>query len=202
MDDIKRSNDMRCIKTKRAIKNALAALMAEKDISQITIKEISDFALINRKTFYSHYSSVFDILSEIENEIIDKFSGIIDSIDFDQERFDPSFVFNKLTSLIYTDFDFYKYLMRSRAYSNLVEKIKEAFKERMLDVCEKKSHASREKLDCALEFVAAGMSSVYQQWFNSDRKQSLEEISNTLSVMTFSGLNSLIDIRDPLPANG
>lgn len=42
--------DRRCLKTQKAIKNALVELMSEKDISQITVKELAQRADINRKT--------------------------------------------------------------------------------------------------------------------------------------------------------
>ena len=35
--------------------------MAEKDISQISVKELAQKADINRKTFYTHYNSIYDI---------------------------------------------------------------------------------------------------------------------------------------------
>lgn len=59
MENLKQSTDMRCIKTKKAIKNALANLMTEKDISQITVTDISELAMINRKTFYAHMWGIF-----------------------------------------------------------------------------------------------------------------------------------------------
>ena len=53
--------DRRCLKTQKAIKNALVELMSEKDISQITIKELAQRADINRKTFYTHYTRIYDV---------------------------------------------------------------------------------------------------------------------------------------------
>ena len=46
--------DLRVIKTKKAIRNAFAELLSEKDIQKITIKDIADTAVINRKTFYNY----------------------------------------------------------------------------------------------------------------------------------------------------
>ena len=50
--------DRRVIKTKKAIRNAFAKLISEKDINKITIKDIADTADINRKTFYNYYRRV------------------------------------------------------------------------------------------------------------------------------------------------
>ena len=46
--------DRRVVKTKRAIRNALVQLLSEKELDQITVKELADRADINRKTFYNY----------------------------------------------------------------------------------------------------------------------------------------------------
>ena len=64
-----KKTDRRVLKTKRAIRNAFATLLSEKDLNAITIKDISDVADINRKTVYNYYAGIHEILDEIENEI-------------------------------------------------------------------------------------------------------------------------------------
>ena len=62
--------DVRVIKSKKAIRDALFSILASKPINKITIKEISETAGINRKTFYTHYDSIEDIITEMENELV------------------------------------------------------------------------------------------------------------------------------------
>ena len=54
--------DLRKIKTHRAIDQAFTKLIAEKGFEAITIKDISEAALINRGTFYMHYADKYDLL--------------------------------------------------------------------------------------------------------------------------------------------
>lgn len=54
--------------TKRLLKEALIELLLEKDLSHITIKDLSDRADINRSTFYSHYVDIYELLDEITND--------------------------------------------------------------------------------------------------------------------------------------
>ena len=49
--------DIRVKKTKRAIQKAFVALLLEKPIEKITVKEIAERAEINKTTFYSHYET-------------------------------------------------------------------------------------------------------------------------------------------------
>ena len=62
--------DVRVQKTKKSIQEALFALLSEKPINKITIKELADKANINRKTFYAHYTGIEDIVNELEDELI------------------------------------------------------------------------------------------------------------------------------------
>ncbi|MBQ3987763.1 MAG: TetR/AcrR family transcriptional regulator, partial [Ruminococcus sp.] len=65
MEKKPKSVDRRVLKTKRAIRNAFAKLMVEKDINDITIMELADTADINRKTFYNYYSGVYQVVEDI-----------------------------------------------------------------------------------------------------------------------------------------
>lgn len=58
--------DRRVIKTRRQLKKGLAALMKEKSVNQITVKELVEEVDINRSTFYLHFKDIQDLLREIE----------------------------------------------------------------------------------------------------------------------------------------
>ncbi len=54
--------------TREALRRALLMLMLEKPVDKITVKELCDAADINRGTFYAHYASPEQLLSQVENE--------------------------------------------------------------------------------------------------------------------------------------
>ena len=62
--------DRRVKYTRMVIKESLINLLEEKDISQITIKEICENADVNRSTFYAHYTDQYDLLRKIEDEFL------------------------------------------------------------------------------------------------------------------------------------
>lgn len=61
--------DIRVKKTKRAIQKAFVALLREKPIEKITVKEIAERAEINKTTFYSHYETLDALTAEMERQI-------------------------------------------------------------------------------------------------------------------------------------
>lgn len=68
--------DLRVKKTKKNIKEAFYQLRKKKPIEKISVKELSETAMINKSTFYLHYRDVFDLSDKLKNELI---SAIIES---------------------------------------------------------------------------------------------------------------------------
>ena len=64
-------NNRRILVTKRILRESLMELMQEKSISKITIKEICDLSEMSRSTFYLHYQDQFELLSDVENEVME-----------------------------------------------------------------------------------------------------------------------------------
>lgn len=71
------TDDRRIRKTKKALKEGLIDLMLEKDLQNITVKELSERADVHRATFYSHYMDVYDLYEQIENTAFEELSSII-----------------------------------------------------------------------------------------------------------------------------
>ena len=63
-------NDLRVVKTKKTIHNALLKLLNSKQLTQIKVTELCKEASINRGTFYFHYEEVGDVFEELFEEIM------------------------------------------------------------------------------------------------------------------------------------
>lgn len=60
--------DPRAIRTRQLIIDAFNALIATKDFNQMTIKEITERATINRATFYAHFLDKYELLDIVLSE--------------------------------------------------------------------------------------------------------------------------------------
>ena len=104
----------------------------------------------------------------------------------------PYGIFEKLTGVINQDFDFYSRLMKMNHNANLMQKLYVALKDRMKASFLSQTDIEEPQLDIVVNYMISGMLSVYQSWFNSDRAESIEELSKTVSIMTFSGINGFL----------
>ena len=196
-----RDQDRRITKTKRAIRNAFAELLTIKAMDDITIRDIAEVADINRKTFYSHYGGIHDVIAEIENEIVTSFDDVLVGLDLKQALQNPYPVFARLTEIINSDMDFYTHLMRVNRNASLISKLSDALKSRLMVVISEQSRLDGATLDLAVEYAVSGMISAYQHWFNSERTQSVEEISGLLSTITVNGVSSIFALSVAPPVD-
>lgn len=58
--------------TRKVIKDALNELLQNKSLGDITVKELTETADINRSTFYAHYETIDQLVMSIETENAEK----------------------------------------------------------------------------------------------------------------------------------
>ncbi len=76
-----RKSDARVRYTQRVLKESFLSLLREKPINKITVKEVCELAELNRATFYAHYSDCFELMENIEQELLDAFGQSLRLID-------------------------------------------------------------------------------------------------------------------------
>ena len=172
MEEKEKKPDRRVLKTKKAIRNALAQLLAEKELEEITVKEVADTADINRKTFYNYYAGVHQVIDEIENEIISTFDQAIREVDARRDIKNPYTFFEKITAILNQDLDFYSHLFRMRRNLSLSYKITTLLKTKILTSFLQEHSCDPQEAEIFVEY--------------------LEEISQKLSVVCVYGLAGLL----------
>ncbi len=187
--------DRRVLKTKRAIRNAFAKLMVEKDINDITIMELAETADINRKTFYNYYSGVYQVVDDIEHDILSSYAELLGGVEFREYMDAPVSLFNRFSQLINMDPEFFGYLLTMNGNISLITRIMRLLKEKTCEVMVAQLEVEAYKADIVIDFVLSGMLSVYQHWFSSDRSVPAEEVSQIISTMSFGGINGVLSAQ-------
>lgn len=75
---MKQKVDLRIIKTKKSLYEALISLLEEKEYEEIKVSDICQKALINRSTFYAHFNDKYDLLDSFLNDLK---QSLIDELD-------------------------------------------------------------------------------------------------------------------------
>lgn len=113
--------DLRTERTKRSIANAYLELRKQKPIEKITVKELSEVAFINKATFYTHYSDIYDLADQLENEFMD---SIINEMPHPESIItDPALATRELADTLITKNDITNILFSGTRQNMLSEKI-------------------------------------------------------------------------------
>ena len=63
--------------TRRRLREGLLRLLEEKPIHEISVKELSELADVNRGTFYFHYQDIYDLLRNMEDVFFEQFDHML-----------------------------------------------------------------------------------------------------------------------------
>ncbi|MBV9230123.1 MAG: TetR/AcrR family transcriptional regulator, partial [Chloroflexi bacterium] len=63
------SEDLRVRRTRKLLQQAFIDLTVEKGFAALTVRDITERAMVNRSTFYRHYLDKYDLLEQYMNEI-------------------------------------------------------------------------------------------------------------------------------------
>lgn len=185
-------HDRRILKTKRAIYEALVELMQKKNLNSITVTELAAAANINRKTFYTYYSTVNDVLDEVINELISSLKDLMYAMSEDYNMLSPQTLFAFLNTIM-SDVDIVRALFTSDNGNMLFNKLQKALQETLLKELidnDIKMNIPPEQYPLISSFVAGGMIYVYYEWITNPNGTSLDEMARTLTTLIISGVHA------------
>lgn len=181
--------DRRVRRTKALLLQGLIQLMEEKDIKDISVKELSDLADINRGTFYLHYNDVYDMLGKIEESLFQEFNNILER---DLTAADSGSVIPRPVLL-----DLFIFLDHNRALARVLigphgdlaflNRLKELVKEK-LHIMMENAKRSVEHFDYFYSFMVSGCIGIIECWLNQETPAPPEEIAAYCSALLLGGL--------------
>ncbi|MEH7125955.1 TetR/AcrR family transcriptional regulator [Bacillus sp. JJ1773] len=62
--------DPRILRTRKLIMDSFIELSGKKEFKDITVKDITTEAMINRATFYYHFEDIYDLLEKVLSEVL------------------------------------------------------------------------------------------------------------------------------------
>ncbi|NLZ47588.1 MAG: TetR family transcriptional regulator [Clostridiales bacterium] len=163
------SLDARARYTQMMIRNALLTLLKEKNIEKITVKEICTLAGINRATFYRHYQNQYELLSLLQNEMLENVKKIINS-----QKCDVDKLILLMLQLIYDNKEEWTLLMGDDTDPRIKTKLLNFLNEYLSPKYKTQSQIMKNR------FILHGFTGIFDYWIKSGMKESPEEIASYL----------------------
>ncbi len=181
--------DLRVIRTRKAIRDTFCSMIMEMDYPDITIKELTRRAMINRNTFYLHYSSIDALLQELQDEIAGEF--IEKQVSYTKMA-DVRQMIRVFFEYMATRSPLQDRLLCSGSYQFFYDRINRQIMEHRKQV-----NRGAFGLDTASEnFVFAYYGSItavlYRQWVADGKKLSLEDAIELATKLICEGMSSVV----------
>lgn len=179
------STDKRVIKTKANIRKAFMELSIEKDLGRITVSDLSARALVNRSTFYLHYSDVRSVAEDIDRICAETISSCICKFDITDIYGSAFVMFNRLTEALNTDEPLKKYITESKNSQYVTDKLKNIFVEKTLDeIAAFSPDFDRQAAFYPITFTASGIIDCYIKWTKNGGDVPIDVLIARLSEIT------------------
>ena len=161
--------DLRIRRTKKSIRDAFFELIDENGFDSVTVKDITERALISRNTFYLHYEDKFDLLNKISNELMRKVywrvsKDLIKIKDLDFTIDCTATLLISIQRVIDEDRDLYRLLLTDPGTVVFSEKIEKTIRT-ALDLIKGDIEGIS---DLSIEYIITGMKGVIRYWVTHD----------------------------------
>lgn len=183
--------DLRIRRTKKAIRDAFFALIEEKGFDSVTVKDITDRAMISRNTFYLHYEDKYDLLNKISNELMRKVYLRVSrellrmkNLDFTIEC--TAFLLTSIQQVIDEDRELYRLLLTDPGTVVFADKIEKTIRT-ALDLIKPDIKGIS---DLSVEYIITGMKGIIRYWVTHENMDIQTESYNFARIH----LGSILEI--------
>ena len=188
-----KKEDRRVRRTKKLLTQALTQLLQEKQINEITVKELTDLADMNRGTFYLYYKDMFDMLEKIEDGMFEALDAIVSPHEHDDVSQQTKPILMDLFRFIEDNQEMCRVLLSPHGDMNFLHRLNEVVREKCLkawpNIRKEKGEAD---FDYHYSFVVFGCAGIIRAWVNRNCPESAEKMAEMAYGMILRG--SLADV--------
>lgn len=177
--------------TARRMDEALLALLPEKELPYITVKELCDRAGVSRSTFYLHYETVGDLLEETAAMVQERFQLTLPDVDTEPLSLDTA---PREELFFITDRWLLPYLNSIRENRRIykaihtqmgafdAERAYRRFFDRVFSPILSRYGVAKEQHEYIMTFYRHGLVAILMRWVESDCRESTEEIAQVIKM--------------------
>lgn len=182
--------DRRVKYTKMLLEKSLVELMQENPISKISVKMLCETADINRSTFYAHYTDQYDLLKQLEQEVVAELKKYISKETFSKQTVHTLQLMSQILDYIASNAALFKVLLSENGNSTFHRDIMGIVQQKVIsDIHNNAGIDGRtsEYLQC---FAVTGALSIIQKWLQDGIVESTERMSELTSKLLYNGISA------------
>jgi AcrR family transcriptional regulator len=184
--------DRRVKYTKMVIKNSFIKFLKQKPISKISVKEICDDADVNRATFYARYLDQYDLLQQIENEVINDINEYLKGYNFKDIKLVPVEMIEKILEYIKENAELFDLLLNLNGDIKFQQEVIKIIGMQHFIPMIGTEFINIEDAEYIFYFLACGAVGVIQMWLKNGLKKPANEIAKLILKTATNGREAFI----------
>lgn len=186
-------NDYRTRVTKMLIREAFMALLKEKPIQNITVKELCTEAGINRGTFYAHYTDIYDLLEKVEDEMTKDFRNALEPLlSVKEQELTPLNITTEVFQCLKDNVDICTVTLGPYGDKEFAARLIQIGQEKCVETYTRYFEgATPRQIEYFYAFVSAGCIAVLEKWLAEGMSGSAQEIAAMTEDIMMSGIGFL-----------
>ncbi|MPM09863.1 hypothetical protein SDC9_56186 [bioreactor metagenome] len=188
----KQAGDRRTRKTLAVLRQSLTTLLREKSVKEITVKELTALADINRGTFYRHYRDIYDMMEQLENELFDQFRSMLDAYTASDLRRGLGPILSDIFRFIERNLDLSTALIDRGGNTLFLDRLKAAVYDKVFrEWAGLYTFENEKRLNQVLSFLVGGVIELLRDWMDEGCLQSPEEMAFLSEQLILFGLGPM-----------
>ena len=183
-----KKEDRRVRRTRKILTQALTELLQQKQVNEITVKELTDLADMNRGTFYLYYKDIYDMLEKIQDEMFEKLNTIFALREDEKVTEQTKPILLDLFRFIEENQEMCRVLLSPNGDMNFLHRLNEVMREKCLHLYQSAGpNGTEDDFDYHYSFIVFGCAGIIRSWVNRGCPESAEEMAELTSRMILSG---------------
>lgn len=172
--------DRRVKKTRRAIVQAFLMIVKDSPVNKISISELAELADINRKTFYLHFSDIYDLEKTIQKKFVEGTEELKEYFNFTKPVINEDnfidILFDKLVNVSVI----FKEVIHTEFFHNMLREAVENLKKILIAEYIERGGTNERKFSYAYTFIANGIVELFLEWAQTESHDDRQLIKDIL----------------------
>ncbi len=181
-------DDRRVRYTKKMLKESLIRLLQEKSIDKVTVRELCQIADLNRSTFYAHYADQYDLLAQLEGELLDEITAYLAKYNLKGGAATTAQLMKRIFDYIVANADLCKVLLGENGSPVFQKSIMAHVLRQSVHQWEDEERADEEMVEYVAIFGVSGSIGIVQKWLQTGMQKSPDEMAELMLTLVYHGM--------------
>ena len=177
------------------LRESLVELLQQRPIDKISVKSLCEAADINRSTFYSHYNDQYDLLQQIQAEVLKDLTEYLAAYSFRGSEADLRRILQRIFEYIAANAALCQVLLADNGDTSLQRAVMTIVKEQSLKELRDSGRVDDERLDYLLLYWVNGSMGMVHWWLQNGMKKTAREMADMVVTLTYSGMKAYMSTQ-------